>query len=122
VEVLLNVGSEGMTVTEVVDAIQRRQLARLHGRTPHNSITRCLSADDTFIRLQPGRYALHDTRMHMCAEVLSLFSAPSEGDAAVTPGVESKESKPRRWAEAEANEDQEAAEAQQEQVCVVPPV
>ena len=55
-EVLLNAGSEGMTVTEVVDAIQRRQLARLHGRTPHNSITRCLSADDTFIRLQPGRY------------------------------------------------------------------
>jgi hypothetical protein len=110
VEVLLNVGSEGMTVTEVVDAIQRRQLARLHGRTPHNSITRCLSADDTFIRLQPGRYALHDTRMQMCAEVLSLFSAPSEGEAVVTPGVESKECKPRRW----ANDNEEAAETEQE--------
>jgi hypothetical protein len=52
VEVLMHAGSEGMTVTEVVTAIQRRELARLHGRTPHNSITRCLSADATFIRLQ----------------------------------------------------------------------
>ena len=68
----------------------------------------------------PRRYALHDTRMQMCAEVLSLFSAPSEGEAAVTPGVESKECKPRRWSEVEAEADQvEPAEpdAAQEQVC-----
>eukprot|EP00241_Pyramimonas_parkeae_P019036 CAMPEP_0114326508 /NCGR_PEP_ID=MMETSP0059-20121206/29760_1 /TAXON_ID=36894 /ORGANISM="Pyramimonas parkeae, Strain CCMP726" /LENGTH=419 /DNA_ID=CAMNT_0001455483 /DNA_START=118 /DNA_END=1378 /DNA_ORIENTATION=- len=76
-EVLSEAGPEGMTVNEVVDAIKRRSLARLDGRTPHNSITRCLSADDSFIRLQPGRYAMHDTRMAMCAEVLSLFSATS---------------------------------------------
>jgi hypothetical protein len=31
-------------VNEVVTLIKRRKLARLVGRTPHNSITRCLSA------------------------------------------------------------------------------
>eukprot|EP00240_Pyramimonas_obovata_P016000 CAMPEP_0118939968 /NCGR_PEP_ID=MMETSP1169-20130426/30307_1 /TAXON_ID=36882 /ORGANISM="Pyramimonas obovata, Strain CCMP722" /LENGTH=273 /DNA_ID=CAMNT_0006884357 /DNA_START=190 /DNA_END=1007 /DNA_ORIENTATION=- len=79
IRVLQDAGPEGMSVNEVVAQIKRHRLARLVGRTPHNSITRCLSADEHFMRIKPGRYALHDTRMAMCAEVLSLFSGGMSG-------------------------------------------
>ncbi|KAK3270751.1 hypothetical protein CYMTET_20859 [Cymbomonas tetramitiformis] len=71
IQVLADAGPEGLSVAEVVSKIVEKNLARLIGRTPHNSITRCLSSDENFFRIGPGHYALRGSDIMMCAQVLS---------------------------------------------------
>lgn len=55
---LLDAGKEGLQVSEMVRVIQQKNLVKLGGRTPSNTVYSRLSQDTRFVNVARGAYAL----------------------------------------------------------------
>ena len=71
---LLNAGSAGLQVSEMVKIIQDRSLVKLAGRTPSNTLYSRLSQDARFLNVSRGAYAL-----------VSVVEAATKGTSMGTP-------------------------------------
>ena len=69
---LLDAGRDGLQVSEMVRVIQRKNLVKLGGRTPSNTVYSRLSQDVRFVNVSRGAYALAE----VCASGATTNSPP----------------------------------------------